>query len=235
MADQELKSARALAEAVDVRFPNESAEYRAARTALLAEEIALRRQLERVAAMRRALPQGGDVTRDYRFIDENGATVSLADLFGQHDSLIAYFWMFGPERTRPCPMCTSFLGAFDSAVADLEQRVATAVIGRSPIERQIAFKLERGWRNLHLYQVVGDQFAFDYGGLTHDGMEIPALNVFERDGGAVRHFYGGEMAGTTADPGQDPRGAPDLPPLWNFLDLTRGGRGTDWYPSLAYR
>src|SRR5262245_57545403 len=105
MADQELKSAKALAEAVDVRFPNESAEYRAARTALLAEEIALRRQLERVAAMRRALPRGGDVTRDYRFIDENGATVSLAELFGQHDSLIAYFWMFGPERARPCPMC----------------------------------------------------------------------------------------------------------------------------------
>ena len=36
-------------------FPGDSAEYRKARTALLAEEIELRRQIERVAAMRRAL------------------------------------------------------------------------------------------------------------------------------------------------------------------------------------
>jgi hypothetical protein len=35
-----------------------------------------------------------------------------------------------------------------------------------------------------------------------------------------------------ADPGQDPRGAPDLDPLWLMLDLTPGGRGTDWHPKL---
>ena len=42
-----------------VHFPGESAEYRAARNALLAEEMELRRQIERVAAQRRALPAGG--------------------------------------------------------------------------------------------------------------------------------------------------------------------------------
>jgi predicted dithiol-disulfide oxidoreductase (DUF899 family) len=35
-------------------YPNESAEYRKARNALLVEEIALRRQIEAVAAQRRA-------------------------------------------------------------------------------------------------------------------------------------------------------------------------------------
>ena len=40
--------------------------------------------------------------------------------------------------------------------------------------------------------------------------------------------------GEAADPGQDPRGAVDPTPLWNILDLTPGGRGTDWYPSLDY-
>jgi predicted dithiol-disulfide oxidoreductase (DUF899 family) len=40
--------------------------------------------------------------------------------------------------------------------------------------------------------------------------------------------------GGTADPGQDPRGAPDPTPLWKLLDLTPGGRDTDWYPKLAY-
>ena len=57
-----------------VRMPGESAEYRAARTALLAEEIELRRQIERVAAQRRALPPGGLVDGDYRFQTEDGPT-----------------------------------------------------------------------------------------------------------------------------------------------------------------
>jgi predicted dithiol-disulfide oxidoreductase (DUF899 family) len=42
------------------------------------------------------------------------------------------------------------------------------------------------------------------------------------------------MEPETADPGQDPRGAPDLMPLWNILDTTPEGRGTDWYPKLEY-
>jgi len=42
------------------------------------------------------------------------------------------------------------------------------------------------------------------------------------------------MGFATADPGQDPRGAPDLMPLWTILDCTPEGRGTDWYPRLEY-
>jgi len=40
-----------------LRYPNESTEYRAARNALLNDEIALRAQIESVAAKRRALRQ----------------------------------------------------------------------------------------------------------------------------------------------------------------------------------
>ena len=52
-AVQPLTPALELARADPVTIPNESAEYRAARTALLAEEIELRRHIARVAAMRR--------------------------------------------------------------------------------------------------------------------------------------------------------------------------------------
>src|ERR1700730_211589 len=86
-----------------VRFPNESAEYRAARTALLAEEIELRRHAERVAAQRRALPPGGLLKGDYRFATENGPT-DLAGLFGGKTTLAIFSYMFGPQRKRPCPM-----------------------------------------------------------------------------------------------------------------------------------
>ena len=50
----------------------------------------------------------------------------------------------------------------------------------------------------------------------------------------AEHFYGDEMGPESADPGQDPRGAPDLMPVWTLLDLTPQGRGTDWYPKLEY-
>lgn len=213
-------------------YPNDSPEYRAARVALLAEEIELRRHIERVAAQRRALPPGG-VAPEYDFIDENGKTIRLADMFGKHDTLVTYFWMYGPQRERPCPMCTAFLGAFDAPARDLAQRIAVAVIGRSPVSRQLAFARERGWRNLKFYQCVGDDFPRDYRGLAPDGSEWPALDVWTKDGDKVRHFWASELGGTQ-DPGQDPRGAPDPMPLWNILDLTPAGRGTDWYPKLEY-
>ncbi len=227
-----LAPAAELAAKASKPYPNDSAEYRQARTALLAEEIELRRQIERVAAQRRELPLGGRAPH-YEFLDEDGKTLTLADMFGKHDTLITYFWMYGPERERPCPMCTSLLGSFDVPVRDLTQRVALAVIGRSPVSRQLAFARERGWRNLRFYQCVGDDFAKDYRGLAPDGSEWPSLDVWKKDGKSVHHFWAGESGGTQ-DPGEDPHGAPDPAPLWTLLDLTPAGRGEDWYPKLEY-
>jgi predicted dithiol-disulfide oxidoreductase (DUF899 family) len=56
MSGSALKPAAELARGNSVRFPNESAEYRRAREQLLVEEIELRRHIERVAELRRALP-----------------------------------------------------------------------------------------------------------------------------------------------------------------------------------
>lgn len=219
------------------RVTGESEAYAQARRQLLAEEISVRRHIEALAAQRRALPPGPVIERDYRFIDPTGEEVGLAAIFGDKDVLLTYFWMFGPERARPCPMCTNLLGPLDANAADLEQRVAVAVFGRSPVERQFAFRAERGWRNLKFYQTVGDDYALDFGGLdTKSGWEFPVLAVFrkEQQGSKVRLFWMGEMSGEMADPGQDPRGSVDLAPLWTMLDLTPEGRGTDWYPKLEY-
>ena len=214
----------------------ESAEYARARTDLLAEEIALQRQIDRVSAQRRALPDGPLVETDYRFLDPNGEDVGIADLFGTHDTLVAYFWMYGPDRERPCPMCTNLLGGLDGNAPDIMQRAALIVLGRSKVERQIAFAQERGWQHLGFAQTVGDQFALDFGGLDPEkGWEYPVMMVFRKDGeGHVRLFWKGEMTGEMADEGKDPRGGPDIAPLWPVLDLTPEGRGEDWYPKLSY-
>ena len=225
--------ARELAQRATMRFPNESAEYRNARTELLAEEIELRRHIERVAQMRRALPPGGEVTGDYRFEGERGP-VDFAGLFGDKDTLVTYSYMFGPQRERPCPMCTSLLSAWEGEARDIGQRVALAVIARSPLARLVAFKKERGWRDLSLFSDTNGNFSRDYHAISPEGGDEPALNVFTRRGGVIRHFWSGEMDFATADPGEDPRGAPDLMPLWTVLDMTPEGRGTDWYPKLDY-
>ena len=233
MAD-ELIPAAELARDNPVRIRNESAEYRAARTALLAEEIALRRHIEHVAALRRALPPGGAVDGDYRFMTEDGQTTDLGGLFGDKPTLVVYSYMFGPQRERPCPMCTNLLGPFDANAEDIGQNVSLVVVARSPIDKLVAWKRERGWRHLRLCSDLNDQYSRDYFGLLPDGSEIPALNVFTKRDGTIRHFWSGEMSGQTADPGQDPRGAPEMAPLWNVLDITPEGRKPDWYPKLSY-
>lgn len=229
-----LVPAAELARRSSVRFPNESGEYRAAREALLQEEIELRRHIARVAAQRRALPPGGEVKGDYRFAGESGPA-SFADLFGDKRTLVVYSYMFGPERERPCPMCTNLLGGWEGNAADIKQRVALAIVARSPIARLVAWKKERGWKDLPLYSDLNGNYSRDYHALAPDGSDIPALNVFTRRDGTIRHFWSGsEMSGDTADPGQDPRGAPDPAPLWNVLDLTPEGRDPQWYPKLEY-
>jgi predicted dithiol-disulfide oxidoreductase (DUF899 family) len=229
-----LLPAPALAAKRRATFPGESRAYADARQSLLTEEIELRRHLTRVAEQRRALPPGPVIEKHYRFVDLHGAKTGLIDLFGEHDTLVTYFWMYGPQRARPCPMCTNLLGPLNGNAADIKQRAALKILGRSPVERQLAFARERGWTFLDFLQTAGDDYARDLGVLTPDGQEYPGLVVYHRDGARVRLFWAAEMSGEMADPGQDPRGAPDLAPLWNILDLTPEGRDPHWYPRLSY-
>ncbi len=227
----QLHSARQLADGNRASFPNESADYRRARNALLVEEIELRRHIERVAALRRALPAGGNLPRDFEFAGERGS-VRLSGLFGDHETLLIYSMMYGPQRQAPCPMCTSFLTSWNGTAVNLRQRVAMAVTARSPIDRLLAYKTDRGFGNLSFLADLSGEYTRAY--VSADDADVPGFSVFTRRGGVVRHFYSGEMSPAMADPGQDPRGAPDLDPLWLMLDLTPAGSGSDWYPKLDY-
>lgn len=229
-----LVPAEKLAEKSKLPFPGASNEYKKARQALLVEEIEFRRHATRLVEQRRALPPGPVIEKNYRFKDANGAEVGLLDMFGEHNTLVAYFWMFGPQRERPCPMCTNWLGSVNGNAADIKQRVALKILGRSPVARQIAFAVERGWEDLDFVQTAGDDFAKDAGLLQPDGSEWAGYYVFKRDGDKVRLFWSSGMGMDMADPGQDPRDYPDIGALWSILDLTPEGRGTDWYPKLSY-
>jgi len=231
-----------------LHFPNESAEYRRVRNALLEEEMALRRQVECVAARRRALPPGGVVPEDYRF-DGAAGPVTLSKLFGGKETLAVYSFMFGPERERPCPGCTHFLDGLDGSAPHILQRMAFVVVAKSPIQRLLDLALERGWEHLKLLSTAGNTYDRDYFGDSTalpaamrkqqdftDGEEwdMPILNVFRRDGKTIRHFWGSELLYVPPEPGQEYRHNDLLDPVWNMFDVTPEGRG-DFHPKLEYR
>ena len=225
-----------------VRFPNESPVYRAARTKLLEAEIALRRQLEAVAAMRRDLPLGGEVPEDYVF--EQGARdleagnsvvqVRLSQLFERDAALVVYSFMYGPDMAKACPMCTAMLDGLDGNAPHIAQRVNLAVVAKSPLARIRTYARGRGWRNLRLLSSHDNTYNRDYQGEDAEGAQMPALNVFVKRDGKVYHFYSSELLFAPNEPGMHPRHVDLLWPLWNVFDLTPEGRGSDWYPKLAY-
>jgi len=242
---------------ISISFPGESASYRVARDRLLEQEIELRRAMESVAETRRHLPPGGLVPEDYVFEgagpDGGSAKVRLSELFASSkDSLVIYNFMFPrfPQDTRPglkggttarlkleegpCPSCTALLDQLDGATDHVGQRVNFVVIAKAPLPRLLAFAQERGWRRLRLLSAAGNNFKRDYHAETAEGFQLPMLNVFRRDGGEIRHFWSSEMLNAPADPGQDPRHAGTIEPLWNIFDLTPEGPGSDWEEQLSY-
>jgi predicted dithiol-disulfide oxidoreductase (DUF899 family) len=233
-------------------FPGESAEYRAARNALLEQEIDLRRATEAVAAARRGLPPGGPVPEDYVFQGAEG-DVRLSELFAPgRDSLAIYSFMFprdpgderpGPEAGEtallplaegPCPSCVAILDQLDGAVDHVAPRMSFAVVAKAPADRLLAFGRERGWRRLRLLSSRGNTYNRDYLAEDAEGRQAPMLNVFHRDGGTVCHFWGSELFYGPVDPGQDPRHVGSIEPVWNLFDLIREGRGGDWDEQLSY-
>ena len=234
---------------MSMQFPNESAEYRAARNTLLEKELALRRATEAVAVARRALPPGGKVPEDYLFTGRinDGSTggARLSELFAPGlDTLVVYSFMFPRSRNDerpgpaagetaalalpdgPCPSCTALLDQLDGAARHLGHLINFVVVAKTSASRLLRFGDERGWRYLRLLSSAGNSYNRDYHGETQEDAQQPMLNVFRRAGDGIRHFWGSELLDAPSDPGQDMRHVGTLEPMWNMLDLTPKGRGT---------
>jgi predicted dithiol-disulfide oxidoreductase (DUF899 family) len=226
------------------RFPGETDSYRHTRNQLLQAEIDLRRRVEEVAALRRQLPLGGQIPEDYVF-EEGSADgndthtarqVRLSELFEPgKDTLAIYSFMFGPEMKTACPMCSSIIDALNATAVHVTQRISLAVVAKSPLERLRTFAHERGWNHLRILSSSGNNYNRDYYGENSDGGQQPSLNVFARRSGKIHHFFHSELVLVPSDPGQNQRHVDMIWPLWNLLDFTPEGRGSDWYPSLTYR
>ena len=237
----------------DIRFPDESDEYRRERDRLLDAEAELRRNIEAVAAQRRALPPGGTVPEDYVFDEITGAgEVKFSELFApDRGTLVIYSFMFprysgdrrpGPsegETARlplaetPCASCTSILDSLDGAARHLAGRLNLVVVAKSEPDRIRTFAGERGWRHLRLLSSRNNTYNRDYHAETPDGDQIPILNVFVRDRDGIRHTWASELMFAPRESGIEARHVDSIWPIWNVLDLTPEGRGAgDDFPVL---
>jgi predicted dithiol-disulfide oxidoreductase (DUF899 family) len=222
------------------RLAGETADYLAAREDLRQAEIELMRHREKVAAQRRALPQGPPVD-DYTFIegpadlDAGDAPVREVTLSGLFTApgrpLIVYHLMYGKLQTGPCPMCTLWLDGLNGIAHHVARNAdfAIAAAADPPALRQHA--RNRGWDRLRLLSCGDSTFKYDLGSEDKDGWQDSTVSVFTRDGdGTVRHSYSAHPR--LADDIQE-RGIDLLAPVWHLLDLTPRGRG-GWYPNLEY-
>jgi predicted dithiol-disulfide oxidoreductase (DUF899 family) len=219
---------------------NESSEYLAKREELRLAEIELMRQRERVAELRRHLPEGAPI-QDYAFQegprdlnsgDALARTTHLSELFTQRNrSLIIYHFMYGKQQTKPCPMCTAWLDGANGVAHHLAQNLDFAVVAAADLPTLRAHARARGWDKLRLLSAGNSTFKYDLGSEDRKGHQDSTISVFTRDAaGTLRHFYSAHprMALDIKE-----RGIDLLAPIWHFMDLTPAGRG-NWYTSLDY-
>jgi predicted dithiol-disulfide oxidoreductase (DUF899 family) len=211
-------------------------EYIAARIAVGQAERELRDQVERVAAARRALPRGA-LMGEYRFAegpadvaaDGPVCEVTLAELFGERDTLVVYHMMFAPDDDEACPMCSMWVDGFHGVRRHLAEHVAFAVVAKAPPSKLRAWAARRGWAGLRILSSHGTTFNADLHAEYPDGAQRPMMSVFTRGADGVRHAY--SLPAHYLDNAE--RGIDLLSPVWNILDLTPAGRG-DWYAGNDY-
>lgn len=205
-------------------------EWLTARTALLAKEKALLREMDALAAERRRLPWV-KVDKLYVFDTPDGPR-TLADLFEGRSQLLIQHFMFGPEWEEGCVGCSFGADHMHGIWIHLENHdVKFAAVSRAPLAKIEAFKKRMGWE-FDWVSSHGSEFNYDYHvsfteaekaanrvfyNFREDAYaidELPGLSVFVKDdNGQVYHTYSCYARGTEAASG-----------VFGLLDITPKGR-----------
>jgi predicted dithiol-disulfide oxidoreductase (DUF899 family) len=218
------------------------ADGRALRDKLLQAEIALKDQVETVAALRRQLPMGPAVETDYVFRegpadihDDSPAhfkDVRLSELFAPgKDRLMMDHLMWGTDDKAACPMCTMWADGYNAVAPHVGQKVNFVLVAKVEIGRLREWARQRGWDKIRLLSSGGNSFNADFRAEDEKG-QLPAVSVFSREAdGKVHHFYT-----TEASLGRrgHHRGIDLYSPVWNLFDLLPEGR-ENWMPKISYQ
>jgi predicted dithiol-disulfide oxidoreductase (DUF899 family) len=119
-------------------------EWQSERDELLAEEKKLTHRGDELTKQRQALPWVA-VEKDYRFETAEGER-GLADLFDGRSQLLIYHFMFGPDWTGGCPVCSSIADSIAPNAPHLKARDTTPLFSsRAPIDKLLAYRDRMGW------------------------------------------------------------------------------------------
>jgi predicted dithiol-disulfide oxidoreductase (DUF899 family) len=225
---------------VQITRLEEPADYAKRREELREAEVELMQHREKVASLRRQLPQGTAV-QDYEFLegprdlddgDEPVTTVRLSELFtSPQRALVVQHVMYGKLQTTPCPMCTLWIDGLNGILPQLAQNADFVIAAAADPPALRGHARDRGWTNVRLLSCGDSTFQYDFRAEEEEGNQDSTVSVFTLDGdGTPRHFYSChlQMADDIFE-----RGIDLLSPVWHVLDLTPHGRG-DWYASLGY-
>ena len=197
-----------------------AAQWRKARSKLLAKEKAATHARDALAAERRRLPMVR-IAKDYVFEGPRGK-VRLLDLFEGRSQLVLYHFMFAPDvegwPDAGCPGCSFVIDQICHPAHLHARDVSFAIVSRAPMKRIAAYKRRMGWK-LPWVSSARNSFNADFGRSGPRG-EIFGLSVFLRDGDAIYRTYFTEG-----------RGVETLGPPWTFFDLVPYGRQEDWEDS----
>jgi predicted dithiol-disulfide oxidoreductase (DUF899 family) len=216
----------------ELRYPNETKEYRAAREALLKQERELVEKTKAVAAKRRELPLGGELKEDYVFQWANdrkvGKNVKFSELFGGKNTLLLYSFMFGPGWDKPCLSCTSLMDGFDRTWYQVSRDAAFVAIAKASPDQINAWAKDRGWSQIPLVSGYQSTFQADYKCQegSDDDMQLPVMLVFAKRDGKIFHFWATETTGNHVD---------TVWPYWNLMDFTPEGRPDIPTPPQKFR
>lgn len=216
----------------ELRYPNETEQYRKARIALLEEEKDLVEKVKAVAAKRRELPRGGKLKEDYVFTSANnqnlGKEIKFSELFNEKNTLLLYSFMYGKSWDNPCPSCTSLIDGFDRAAMSVHKDAAFVVVAKAPAEKINAWAAKRGWSNIKLISSESNSYLIDYKCQSIDSDEglLPIMHVFTKKDGEIYHFWGSELQGNHVD---------TVWAYWNLMDMTPEGRPDLMTPPQNFR
>jgi len=209
-------------------MPNADQVHHKARLELLAREKELTRLRDEVSALRRELPRRK--VDDYTFEGPDGPT-KLADLFGAHEQLLVYHFMFGPDWEAGCPSCTFWADHFDPMIPHLAARnCAFAAVSSAPVPKLQAYAERMGWKfpwvssqnssfntdfavTFTEAQVESKAKLYNHGTQPPMGQEMPGASTFIKDGDDVLHTYSTYT-----------RGLDILNTTYHWLDLAPKGR-----------
>src|SRR5215510_13761397 len=114
------------------------------RLALLEDEKKLTHQNDELTQRRMNLPWVR-IDKEYQFDTDEGKA-KLKDLFRGRSQVLMYHFMFGPDYTAGCPVCSSIADGFNGFAVHLANHdVMLWAVSRAPLAKLQAYKKRLGW------------------------------------------------------------------------------------------